>query len=97
MTIAALRQVLAEIDTQGGPSAARAGHLRIPEPVSPAAEVRAWAAATGIDCPPAGPIPHRVLKAWHAAHRLTCPPGRPHPGDTSAQPDPFAASARRRP
>ncbi|MGA4896716.1 hypothetical protein ACPCAJ_01955 [Streptomyces griseoincarnatus] len=63
MTIAALHRVLAEIDTQGGPPAARAGRLRIPEPASPAAEVRAWAAATGIDCPPAGPVPHRVLEA----------------------------------
>ncbi|MGC4918678.1 hypothetical protein [Streptomyces albogriseolus] len=74
MTIAALRRVLAEIDTQGGPSAARAGRLRIPEPIGPAARARAWAAATGIDCPPAGPVPHRVLKAWHAAYRPA-----PHP------------------
>ncbi|MBU5946764.1 Lsr2 family protein [Streptomyces sp. PAM3C] len=71
MTIAALHQVLDEIDSQGGPAAARAGRLDIPtpKPVTPAAEVRAWAAASGIDCPPAGPVPHRVLKAWHAAHR----------------------------
>ncbi|MGN7139050.1 hypothetical protein [Streptomyces pseudogriseolus] len=68
MTIAALHRVLAEIDIQGGPAAARADRLRIPEPVSPAAEARAWAAATGIDCPAAGPVPHRVLEAWRTAH-----------------------------
>ncbi|MDT6983712.1 hypothetical protein ACFSUJ_12060 [Streptomyces lusitanus] len=67
MTIAALRQVLAEIDAQGGPRAARADRLHIPEPVSPAAAARAWAAANGIECPPAGPVPHRVLKAWRTA------------------------------
>ncbi|MFE9906444.1 Lsr2 family DNA-binding protein [Streptomyces achromogenes] len=31
-------------------------------------EVRAWATATGVDCPRVGQIPKRVLDAWRAAH-----------------------------
>ncbi|MCZ0207932.1 Lsr2 family protein [Streptomyces sp. UMAF16] len=34
----------------------------------PVSEVRAWAAATGVDCPPRGRIPKAVVEAWRAAH-----------------------------
>ncbi|CAL9662358.1 hypothetical protein SUDANB178_07028 [Streptomyces sp. enrichment culture] len=33
----------------------------------PAAEVRAWAAATGVDCPAVGRVPKAVVDAWRAA------------------------------
>ena len=69
MTVAALRRLLAEIDTQGGPAAARDNRLELPEPVSEAAAVRAWAAANGVACPATGVLPHRVLAAWQAAVR----------------------------
>lgn len=32
-----------------------------------AVEVRAWAAANGIDCPPVGRVPTKVVDAWRAA------------------------------
>lgn len=73
MTVAALRQLLAEVDTQGGPAAARADRLHLDEPVKDAAAVRAWARQAGIDCPTFGRIPYRVLDAWHTA---THPPIR---------------------
>ncbi|MCX3059586.1 WhiB family transcriptional regulator [Streptomyces beihaiensis] len=33
----------------------------------PAAEVRAWAAATGYDCPPVGRVPKKIVDAWRTA------------------------------
>ncbi|MFB7224200.1 MULTISPECIES: hypothetical protein [Terrabacteria group] len=33
----------------------------------PAAEVRAWAAANGVDCPPVGRVPKTVVEAWRAS------------------------------
>ncbi|MFJ6561885.1 hypothetical protein ACIQMV_18890 [Streptomyces sp. NPDC091412] len=33
----------------------------------PAAEVRAWAAANGVDCPPVGRVPKKVVEAWRAS------------------------------
>jgi hypothetical protein len=33
----------------------------------PAAEVRAWAAANGLDCPPVGRVPKAVVDAWRQA------------------------------
>ncbi|MET9815290.1 histone-like nucleoid-structuring protein Lsr2 [Streptomyces sp. NPDC006355] len=33
----------------------------------PAAEVRAWAKANGVDCPPFGRVPKAVVDAWRAA------------------------------
>lgn len=69
MTVAALRQLLAEIDLQGGPAAARAGRLELPEPVTEPAAVRAWAAEHGVDCPRVGTPPRRVYEAWQAAVR----------------------------
>ncbi len=33
----------------------------------PAAEVRAWAAANGVDCPDRGRVPKAVVEAWRAA------------------------------
>ncbi|MFF9582464.1 histone-like nucleoid-structuring protein Lsr2 [Streptomyces achromogenes] len=35
----------------------------------PVAEVRAWAAATGVDCPPRGRVPKAVVEAWRAAQQ----------------------------
>ena len=67
MTVAALQRLLAEIDTQGGPDAARADRLSLPVPVTENAVVREWAAAQGIDCPRTGTPPRRVLAAWQAA------------------------------
>lgn len=37
----------------------------------PAAEVRAWAAANNIACPPFGRVPKRVLDAWRETTRST--------------------------
>ncbi len=65
--MAALLRLLAEIDAQGGPDAARGNRLDLPEPVSEAAAVRAWAAEHGVACPSTGVLPHRVLAAWQAA------------------------------
>ena len=64
MTVAALRQLLAEIDTQGGPDAARDNRLALPPPERSISftAVRAWARQTGIPSPP----PAR-------------PPRKPHP------------------
>lgn len=64
MTVAALRELLAEIDAQGGAAAARAGRLDLPDPVLESRIIRAWAVANGIDCPPGGSLPHRVVAAW---------------------------------
>ena len=66
MTVAALRELLAEIDLQGGPQAARAGRLDLPALTNESRIIRAWAAANGIDCPPGGSLPHRVVAAWQA-------------------------------
>ncbi|MFF5980881.1 hypothetical protein ACFY78_18750 [Streptomyces olindensis] len=33
----------------------------------PAAEVRSWAAANGVDCPPVGRVPKAVVDAWRTA------------------------------
>ena len=66
MTVAALRELLAEIDLQGGPAAARTDRLVLPGQATEAAVIRAWAAARGIDCPRTGTLPGRVIKAWQA-------------------------------
>ena len=67
MTVAALRELLAEIDAQGGAAAARAGRLDLPALTNESRIIRAWAVANGIDCPPGGSLPHRVVAAWQAA------------------------------
>ena len=67
MTVAALRELLTEIDTQGGPHAAREDRLHLPQPVSESMTIRVWAAAHGIDCPRTGSLPRRVVEAWQAA------------------------------
>ncbi|OYP20285.1 hypothetical protein CFC35_23030 [Streptomyces sp. FBKL.4005] len=38
-----------------------------------AATVRAWARATGVDCPPRGRVPKRVLDAWRASLPTAAP------------------------
>lgn len=35
--------------------------------MSTAKEIRAWAAAEGIECPTNGPVPNRVVAAYHEA------------------------------
>lgn len=67
MTVAALRRLLDEIDAQGGPEAARADRLNLPEHTSENAAIRDWAAANGLGCPRTGTPPRRVLAAWQAA------------------------------
>lgn len=66
MTVTALRRLLTEIDTQGGPDAARADRLVLPGLTTEAAAIRVWAAARGVDCPRTGTLPGRVIKAWQA-------------------------------
>lgn len=80
MTIAALRRLLAEVDAQGGPAAARADRLALPQPISEATRARAWAAARGLACPPTGPLPWHIRRAWHAAGH---PPLQPSTGTPS--------------
>lgn len=67
MTITALRRLLAEIELQGGPAAARTDRLVLPGQATEAATIRAWAAARGIDCPRTGTLPRRVVAAWQTA------------------------------
>lgn len=45
--------------------------LPVSEPTSK--ELRAWAAANGVDCPVKGIVPRRVRDAYHAAHGTTPP------------------------
>jgi hypothetical protein len=45
-----------------------------------AAEIRAWAAANGIDCPPRGRIPNTIAQAYADAH--------PDPLEDEADDDP---------
>lgn len=81
MTITALRRLLAEIDDQGGPAAARDNRLQIDEPERSISftAVRAWARQHNIPCQAQGRPPQAAIDAWHAAHRhLT----RPTEGDT---------------
>ncbi|MBL3669090.1 Lsr2 family protein [Streptomyces sp. M2CJ-2] len=77
MTVAALHRLLDEIDTQGGPEAARQWALSLPDPTPESAAVRAWAQQAGLDCPSYGPIPGRVMTAWRNA--ITPPKEGPEP------------------
>lgn len=71
MTVAALRRLLADIDRQGGPDAAREDRLKLPEPERPTGisftAVRAWARQHGIPCQPQGRPPQTAIDAWRAA------------------------------
>ncbi len=82
MTVAALRRLLADIDTQGGPDAAREWRLDLPPPEPSTGisftAVRAWARANGVPCQPQGRPPQAAIDAWRAGTRhLT----RPTEGD----------------
>lgn len=81
MTITALRRLLADIDDQGGPDAARDNRLTLPAPERSISftAVRAWARQHGIPCQPQGRPPQTAIDAWHAAHRHLI---RPTEGDT---------------
>lgn len=70
MTVAALRALLADIDREGGPDAARANRLQIDEPERSISftAVRAWARANGVACQPQGRPPQAAIDAWHAAN-----------------------------
>ncbi len=71
MTITALRQLLADIDRQGGPDAARADRLRLPPPARAISftAVRTWARQHGHPCQPHGRPPQAAINAWRAAHQ----------------------------
>ena len=75
MTITALRALLADIDDQGGPDAARDNRLTLPPPARAISftAVRAWARQHGIPCQPHGRPPQAAITAWRAAHNLTDP------------------------
>ena len=75
MTITALRALLADIDRQGGPDAARAGRLTLPPPARSISftAVRTWARQNGVACQPHGRPPQAAIDAWRAAHNLTDP------------------------
>lgn len=70
MTVAALRALLADIDREGGPDAARANRLQIDEPERSISftAVRAWARQHGIPCQAQGRPPQAAIDAWHAAN-----------------------------
>ena len=80
MTITALRALLADIDDQGGPDAARDNRLTLPrlERSISFTAVRAWARQHGIPCQAQGRPPQAAIDAWRAAST------RPEPteGDT---------------
>lgn len=91
MTIAALHRLLDEIDTQGGPDAAREWRLELPEPEPPTglsfSAIRAWARQAGIPCQPQGRPPQAVVDAWRAATTPTLQEG-PEPMATTVAPAP---------
>ena len=70
MTITALRRLLADIDDQGGPDAARDNRLQIDEPERSISftAVRTWARQHGIPCQPQGRPPQTAIDAWRAAN-----------------------------
>lgn len=89
MTVAALRRLLAEIDTQGGPEAARHNRLDLPEPARPTgisfSAVRAWARQNSIPCPEQGRPPGAVVAAWKTSTTPT-PQEGPEPMATAPAP-----------
>ena len=94
MTVAALRWLLAEIDTQGGPEAARQNRLDLPEPARPTgisfSAVRAWARQNGIPCPKQGRPPGAVVAAWKTS---TTPTPQEGPTPVATAPAPVVAAA----
>ena len=70
MTITALRRLLADIDDQGGPDAARDNRLTLPPPARSISftAVRAWARQNGVPCQPQGRPPQAAIDAWRAAN-----------------------------
>lgn len=63
-------QILADIDHQGGPDAAREDQLKLPEPERSISftAVRAHVQQHGIPCPPRGHPPKAAIDAWHTAN-----------------------------
>ena len=98
MTVAALRRLLTEIDTQGGPEAARHNRLDLPEPARPTgisfSAVRAWARQNGIPCPQQGRPPGALVDAWRTATTTTQEGPEPMAQPISAAPVVASADVR---
>lgn len=67
MTIAALRRLLDDVDTDRTETVGRRRAAASDDRRS----IRAWAAENGIDCSSHGPIPLIVQAAWRAAQTQT--------------------------